>query len=459
MDDIGYGGSDFNHVLEPQAVSFIILGLFFGRLRKVKTAPWLYKLLGNAVFIALLVLICLTRPIKMFSRSFFQPPARELKDQINELVKITPDPILIDSEVNYLITNNKQVLFAPYVMCLMENVKLWDSSKSELIQDIQKKRFNLFIYAQRFTPPRIFKELRENYLLVERKSPYDIYKPVEDNLHQEMKQVWQTLSSMEFWQKYPFHPPLKRQVKENVILLGLSTPNMVEYEELTNRLLQMPNVIGIYRPISDKPDLIAAVNTSDKVSLNCLFDTLKSKKVQTVFANSSLICTKEDSIKDELILNFQPLFITEEYKKSYSAVEGLCEFQVWKESGTKKKSDYSFIQPLGDEEEGRIIYKISSPLLIQKMILETFPRIHHTNKGMLKVAVSYSTDGKNFSKVYEMRSKGGKEWSPIGVKEVNTVTINDYTVYIKFVLSGGSSQLWSSFQYPMIFKVVTAKDE
>lgn len=145
---------------------------------------------------------------------------------------------------------------------------------------------------------------------------------------------------------------------------------------------------------------------------------------------------------------FEPIFDSANYERDVFEKKNL----TFKTVGGK-----SFLEMAG--QSAYLIYKIESPFNIERLDIRTNPRVYNDVQRKNAVLAYYSTDGKEYKRIYEVRSSGNNDWAVYryqitgdaynnGIYEretYDTVYPESNVVYIKFFFEGypGEAQLWS----------------
>lgn len=192
---LGRGGAAENYLFEVVMFSYILMGLLFNQILDERSSS--FRTIGIIlILITVFGHIINFRPVRIVSWSPFKldltnpPPSVEIKRLVDTVIKNTDGKILVDSELGYLIRNDKQVLIDPLNMGHMQRERLWNFSESELARDLEGKNISLIVVAQRFFSPIIVNQIYKNYDLIAVIEPYYFYKPsdryIENFLFQEL---------------------------------------------------------------------------------------------------------------------------------------------------------------------------------------------------------------------------------------------------------------------------------
>ena len=146
---------------------------------------------------------------------------------------------------------------------------------------------------------------------------------------------------------------------------------------------------------------------------------------------------------------FEPLFDSESYRDEAFYVANLS---------LKKMDERGFLEL--DGASGYLIYKLESPFPIERLEMRSNPRVFNDVERKNAVSAFYSVDGREYKKIYEVRSDGSGDWvvyhDPVTGSTFHNGTYERETyhalypgsphVYVKFLLEGkaGEVQLWST---------------
>lgn len=145
---------------------------------------------------------------------------------------------------------------------------------------------------------------------------------------------------------------------------------------------------------------------------------------------------------------FEPLFNSQDYEKDIFEQKNLA---------LVKSEDKSFLEMI--DQSAYLIYKIESPFKIERLDIRTDPRLFNDKMKKNIISASYSTDNKEYKKIYEVRSDGSGHWAVYrdlitgktfnnGIYERETYSViypDSNVVYIKFNFEGfpKEAQFWS----------------
>src|SRR3989304_8952263 len=120
-----------------------------------------------------------------------------------------------------------------------------------------------------------------------------------------------------------------------------------------------------------------------------------------------------------------------------------------------------------DGTSAYLTYKIEAPFKIERLDIRTNPRVYNDIQRRNSVSAYYSADGKEYRRIYEVRSNGKNDWAVYrdritgnafnnGIYERETYNIvypESNVVYIRFLFEGypGEAQLWSMRDGALVF--------
>ncbi len=255
--------------------------------------------------------------------------------------------------------------------------------------------------------------------------------------------LWQQVEWGEFKELHPDLQPVKRIFFPNGI------PALELYE--VNRTTQPNNHITL------------DVQDNSEFSIQSASDGyVKFIKIKGAASNLSILDENQSMVIPMNILPgmevsithdensrilFEPLFLSENYRN-----------EIYMEEKIYLKENAGWLGL--NDTSGDLMYKIEAPYRIEKLSIRSNPRVFNDKRKRNSVSMYYSMDGKNFQKVYEVRSDGTGNWTvysdPItgaafndGIYEresYNIIYPQNRIVYILFRLEGaaGEAQLWSA---------------
>lgn len=147
---IGKIGAASNYLLEFHIALGLLFGLGTGRL--AQSLPEWKKKTGLAVLTLLIILLINLHAIHAWRLNwiFFSRPnpdkiAREKGDELLEMMKDYPDPILCEQPI-FLLLARKKVVFQPFIMSQIQKEGKWDQGK--FLSDLETEKFSLIVTGQ-----------------------------------------------------------------------------------------------------------------------------------------------------------------------------------------------------------------------------------------------------------------------------------------------------------------------
>ncbi|VVB91097.1 Dolichyl-phosphate-mannose-protein mannosyltransferase [uncultured archaeon] len=246
----------------------------------------------------------------------------------------------------------------------------------------------------------------------------------------------------EFEELHPGLSPVKRTYFSNGI------PASVVY--VVNRSTPRNN----YLTLRSKPDSEFYSSSDDNISFIKIRGGGKNYSISV--GNSSFTLPMdvppgmEVSIsfdKNSRIL-FEPIFESNDFEKDIFYQKNL----TYTTAG-----DRSFLEM--NSTSADLVYKIESPFRIERLDIRTNPRVFNDIKRLNAISAYYSSDNKEYKRLYEVRSNGNNNWINYhdqvtgntwdnGIYDRETYQViypESNIVYIKFHFEGypGEAQLWS----------------
>lgn len=175
---IGKIGAAANYLLEFHIALALLFGLGSGWL--VRSLPDWNKKIGLAIMCLLVILLVNLHAIHVirFQRILFSRPdpdriAREKGDELLEMIRDYPDPILCEQPI-FLLLSGKEVLFQPFIMSQIQKEGKWDQER--LLSDLDSARFSMIVTGQdMFQEGHIWQYTNEMRAMIREK-----YKPLLD---------------------------------------------------------------------------------------------------------------------------------------------------------------------------------------------------------------------------------------------------------------------------------------
>lgn len=107
----------------------------------------------------------------------------------------------------------------------------------------------------------------------------------------------------------------------------------------------------------------------------------------------------------------------------------------------------------GVNQPSELVYQLGAPQPINKLNILFFPRIFHDIEEQNYLWLSFSSDDKNYQKIYELKSNGSAGWDGLGERQKRIIIYPPTkVVYLKFEFSSEQAQLSSSDIQTMSFE-------